>query len=42
MTASIQLSVPKETSTMTLSIVRRTGLYDHTARRCGNSCKTTD
>jgi hypothetical protein len=42
MTAFIELSVAKETSTMTLSIVRRTGLCGHSARRCGNSCTATD
>jgi hypothetical protein len=43
MTTSIELSVAKETSTtMTLSIVRRTVPGGHSARRSGNSCTTTD
>jgi hypothetical protein len=42
MTTSIEHSVAKETSTMTLPIVRRTRRYGHAGRRCGNSCTTTD
>jgi len=42
MTASVELSVVKETSTMTLSIVRRNALCGHPARRCVNSRKTRD
>ncbi|EFG78977.1 hypothetical protein HMPREF0591_1102 [Mycobacterium parascrofulaceum ATCC BAA-614] len=37
MTASVELSVAKETSTMTLSIVRRDARADHSARR-KNGC----
>jgi hypothetical protein len=40
MTASVELSVEKETSTMTLSIVRRRAPRGYPARRCGNSCVT--
>jgi len=36
MDASVELSVAKETSTMTLPIVRRTAARGHSARRCGN------
>jgi hypothetical protein len=42
MTASIELSVAKETSTMTLPIVRGTPLRGHSARRCGKFCTATD
>jgi hypothetical protein len=38
MTASIELSFAKETSTMNLSIVRRGVGGGHSARPSGNSC----
>ncbi len=40
MTASIELSVAKEASTMTLSILRRSARGDHSARHHKNGLAT--